>query len=568
MFGNKFDIRPSVNGDRVVGFTHVDELKTLGWLDGPKISTYLMGDDKTHHTQYLGLINLFNTSHKKPMNFMIDLLKNSAVLEVNEGQSISYDLPVDTQMSQCQTAEDTSNQIERPGQDEGYFKIVLTSEYTKGDVLTYDPMYGEQVVVSDQHEVERRGENFLHYVQLATNDREAYFPVEMLKPGIAYMKVGHAMPEYGTDFSEITLAKDPGATLKMEYYLSSPRGVSVSYTRKASMMPAAGLTQYVDSARERAVGALDKMGGDSRGIMFASKVGSDGVQQPYMVGYTLEYLMLMELAMMETYSLLFAKAYTLKSSNGVKMVNEGLFHSMRRGKIIKYPRPGGITLNDLSEASQYIFRNSDMEIKDRVVEFKAGWMAYQNVLQLFREHALTQANGLPAILIGYDQQKSGPVFTGPLDDLQMEYIAITGVVLPGVGRVRIKHDPSMDYMPFTDRLNQGFYGEGMSHNSWSLFIHDAMDPQYSNVEDVKGAKLVEGGSRTSNIYYVKPKGPHVTWGYEQGRMADGDQHANVRSSMPHMGRELWGITQSSALLLDTTRCVIIELQGIGNNRFF
>jgi hypothetical protein len=284
-----------------------------------------------------------------------------------------------------------------------------------------------------------------------------------------------------------------------------------------------------------------------------------------MIGSTLEYLALMELSMMETNELLFAKAATVATSNGLKRVNEGVWHQMRRGKLIKYSRQGGITLNHIYEAVSYIFQNSDIPVGQRSVKFKAGFLAHQNVLQLFREHAFMQLNGLPAAMLGSDTQLPGKLFTGSMDNLAMGVVAITSVMFPGVGEVHVEHDPSLDYLPTSDRFSGGYYGENFAHTSNSLVIYDVTNPEYSNVGGkVKNASLIEGGSQTANIYYVKPEGqPHVTYGYEQGRTANREQFEDVASSIKQMGRTFWATSQSSALVLDTTRYVTIELQEKG-----
>ena len=46
-------------------------------------------------------------------------------------------------------------------------------------------------------------------------------------------------------------------------------------------------------------------------------------------------------------------------------------------------------------------------------------------------------------------------------------------------------------------------------------------------------------------------------------MANQTQFENVASTMKQMGRTFWATSQSSALVLDTTRYVIIELQEKG-----
>lgn len=562
MSQNRFDLHESINGDYVVGFTNVKELKSLGWMDAAKVSTYLM-DEKDSHRKHLGLINLFATSHKKPMPFLKDLFKGAAVLEVEEGQSITYDLPVDKTEVKCYTAEDTSDEYDFPGIDNGVFTLVLNQEFTKGDILAYDPIYGEQVMVSSEHEVETVGENFKHYVTLQSNDRSKYFPKEFLKAGREWVKITNKIAEFDTSFGGISLMKDPSGTITNEFLLADPRSVETFYTGKASRMKAAGLVGFAQGISDKIQQQVDAMG--AKNMMFYATKDSNGRLKPQMVGSTLEYLALMELSMMEANELLFAKAATTTTTNGVKRVNEGVWHQIRRGKLIKYARQGGITLDHIHEAASYIYQNSDIPINERRLKFKGGWLAYQNMMQLFREHAVTQLNGLPAAMLGTTAQLPSTVFTGSMDKLKMGAVAITSVQFPGVGEVTVEHDPSLDHLPSTDRYSAGFYGDGLAHTSNSLVIWDATNPEYSNVTSkVQNAKLVEGGNANSNIYYVKPAGgSHITYGYEQGRMANEGQYQNIQSSLKHMGRTFWAYSQSSALVLDVTRYVTIELQEKG-----
>lgn len=560
---NKFDIRQVINGDSVIAFTSAKEMKTQGWLDAAKVSAYLMDDDGQSHKKHLGMINLFQTTHEVSVPFMKNLFEDSAVLECEEGQSITYDLPVNRAKYKCYTAVDTSNKHEFPGIDESYFEIILNKEFTKGDILTYDPQYGEQVIVSSEHEIERVGENFLHRVQYATNNKNAAYPNQFLVAGISYMKIGNVLAEYDTTFSSINMLKNPAGSITSEFILGSPRGVETFTTAAAARMKSPGLNAFAEDMRESVLNELQALGGKDREMFFVAKLNKDGstTKKNMKIGATLEYLALMELALMETYSLLFAKAATLQTSNGVKRVNEGVWHQIRRGKLIKYARPGAITLEHIHEAAAYIYKNSKIPVRQRTLKFKAGWYAYQNMLQLFREEALNQLGALPAGMLGTDMQIKDPVFKGKLDELHMQAVAIESVTFPGIGRVIIEHDSSLDYQPLADRFSSGMFGEGEAHTSHSLVIWDATKPEYSNVTSkVKGADLVEGGSRNANIYYVKPEGNHVVYGYEQGRMENGSQTTNIASSLKYMGKTFWATSQSAALVLDTTRYIVIELK--------
>lgn len=376
------------------------------------------------------------------------------------------------------------------------------------------------------------------------------------------MKVGNVLAEYSTAFSGINMIKNPAGSITNEFILGNPRGVETFMTAKASKMKSPGLNSFTSDMMDSVKAKLDHMGGKSRDMFFIGQKNGDGIDRgSMMIGTTLEYLALMELAMMECYSLLFAKAATIQTSNGVKRVNEGVWHQIRRGKLIKYAKPGGITLDHIHEAASYVYKNSSIPVRDRVIKFKTGWFAYQNVLQLFREEAVSQLNGIPAGMLGTDAQIKDPVFSGNLDELEMQAVVIQSVLFPGIGRVVVEHDPSLDYQPLSDRFSSGMYGEGFAHTSYSMVIWDASAPEYSNVSNkVKGADLVEGGSSRSNIYYVKPEGAHVVYGYEQGRMADRGQTTNIVSSLKYMGKTFWATSQSGALVLDTTRYVVIELQ--------
>jgi hypothetical protein len=375
------------------------------------------------------------------------------------------------------------------------------------------------------------------------------------------MKIGHALAEYDTAFSSINMIKNPAGSITNEFILGSPRGVETFMTAKAAKMKSPGLNQFTSDMMDSVQQKLDYLGGKSREMFFiANKKGANLDVNSMMIGTTLEYLALMELALMETYSLLFAKAATIQTSNGIKRVNEGVWHQIRRGKLIKYAKPGGITVDHIHEAASYIYKNSTIPVRERSIKFKAGWYAYQNVMQIFREEAVQQLNGIPAGMIGTDAQIK-PVFKGNLDELEMQAVVINSVLIPGIGRVIVEHDPSLDYQPLADRFSAGMYGEGKAHTSHSMIIWDASNPEYSNVTSkVKNAQLVEGGSMKSNIYYIKPEGAHVVYGYEQGRMADGSQTTNVLTSLKYMGKTFWATSQSGALVLDTTRYVVIELQ--------
>lgn len=565
MSQNRFDnILESVNGDSIIKFTSAKDLRAAGYMDSARVSTYLMGEEGHSHTKHLGMINLFATSHNVNLPIMKDLFSKAAVLEVAPGQSITYDLPVSRTEMCSMTTGDTSEEYDYPGIDGSIFAIELNFEYTKGDILTYDAFDGEQFMVSNDHEVEQVGENFRHYVYYSTKDKTKWFPKDKLKAGIEYIKLTNIIGEYETDFSTINLLKKASGTITCEYLLGDPRGVETMYTAKAAAAKSPGMKAFTDEMRDKVSSKMEAMGGKDMFLM-AKKTPNGGFDKSSVkIGTTLEYLAMMELAIMECHSLMFAKAATFRTATGTKSINEGIWPQLRRGKLIKYAKPGGITFNHIHEAASYLYKNSSIPVMQRRIKFKVGTMAWANVMQLFREESIQQLTGLPAQMLGNDAQ-IGKVFSGPLDNLSMHAVRITQVIVPGIGQIEVELDETLDYQPFSDRFSSGFYGNsGTAWTSYSMLIWDATDPQYTNVASkVKGADLVEGGSKASNIYYVKPEGAHVVYGYEQGRMANGSRTEEVQSSLKYMGRTFWATSHSSALVLDTTRFVSIELQAGG-----
>lgn len=556
---NQFTLRPTVNGDNMIAFTNSKNLKFNGYLDKAKVLADLMCDEDKSHIVHLGLIQTMEQTHNVQIPMLKNLFEKAQVLTVREGEVIHYDLPVYRDDYRCVTAEDTSSHTDYPGYDGTVFPLILNEEFAKGDVLTYDAQFGEQVVVSEEHEVEPVGENFRHWVYINDNDKARSFPKDKLEAGIEYFKIGHYAAEYSQTLSTISSVKNPTGTITNEFILGSPRGVETFYTRAAANMKNSNLNTLTEAMYSNVEQQMAQYGGADMFVM-----GRQGASMSEAtVGSLLEYFSFMELARMEAASLMFAKGSTMQTSNGVKRINEGLWRQLRRGKVISYSRPGGITVNHLMEAANYIFGNSNTPIHQRRIMFEGGHFATLNVEQIIRAEALAQGQLIPAHMVGNDAQIPA-IYSGPLDDLKMAYVKISEAYIPGLGIVSVKHNPSLDYQPFTDSYTRGNYGIGQfAHTTHSLVIWDATDPQYVNVEDrVKNAKVVKNGNKSANIYYVKNEGPNVTYGFEQGRMANGSQFSNVMSSMKTMARTFWCYNQSSVLMLDTTRHVLIELDKL------
>lgn len=569
----------NINGDDVVGFMAPSQLQSIqGYLDRPSVLEAMFNkyDMKSHET-HLGMVNLMATVNNIQLPMMADLLKTNSVLTIKAGGSVTYDLPIPQDPQDCaKVMVDTSSDEENGAIYVGVpFKLILDRPFTAGDLLKPDPTAEYQVEVSRDVPVEPYGGgSYLHYViyQGANNSRKT-FPKPLLREGQPWFKIGHKNGEYGTQFSTIQMNNKLPGHMTVKWTPSSPTTIETAITRQAALMETNQAKLLSDYTIEAINDQLDGMGGfEARGMFLSAKTvinPKDGKRNVDLatakIDSTLEYLAIAELHKMQAWTNIFATGYVDHGSEGVIKVNDGLWRQMRRGKIIEYARPGGITLADLAEASNYYFKNSNIPVDQRYIRFKGGAEAVMNGKNLINKHAVEYFSRLPVQLMGTDSLLNGTnqkIVTGELDNLKLNSNVNFGeVFLNGVGYVSFIEDPSFNWnMGSNSPKVSGFVAQGYGRNTYTLIV-DTWNARSGNVNDkVRGAKIVDGGKEDNPIYLVQPDHPYMTWGRTQGRMHDGARFTNVQSSLKYMGSEFWAITESDILLLDTTRCVVIELK--------
>jgi hypothetical protein len=553
-----------VNGDQVIMFTNKKTVSSInGVQDLPSLYSWYKEDPNKHH---LGLMNLWGKQAVRSYGILRELLQNKAVLEVNGWDGgFTYDIPVE-EYKGCYTTRDLSNQT-YAGIDGGTFKIVLSKAFTTGDVLTNDKYYGQQIVVSGEEPVVAVGEGWEHTVKLADNDKTTWFLPSNLVKGTQYFKVGHViLGERGTNFSHFDMPDTVG-TMRCEFRLGTASGVEAYITGMADSKSFSG----ADAQSKQYLDKLQSEFGDNEYAVLANMVNKGGKKVPDMrtarIGATMEFLTMRELERLTAQKMLFQKAATIRDTNGMARLNEGLWHQLRRGKLIKYGRPGGITRDHLKEAVEYVFRiNPFKQDVERRLKFKAGKYAYQNMLEIFSDEVNSQNAGINNFL-GTDRTIPNPVRGN--DPFNLEYVPIrfTKVFIPGIGNLEVEEDTSLNMMEGVDRLAGGMHPENLSPTAYSLIIWDVEDQQYSNNKALpKGATLIEGGNAGANIYLVKPEGEMSYWGTTNGRY-DYRKAGDIMSSMKQIGQEFWAFNIVDIHVKDLTRFVMVELDEAGRKGF-
>lgn len=554
-------VQSIVGTDQVMMFTHPKTVKSIqGYQDLPSMSSWYKDNPEKAH---LGLMNFWGQQTQVSYPIYKELLENKAMLEVNgfDGK-FTYDIPIEDYKG-CYTSRDMSYQ-NYAGVDGAEFKIMLSEEYTAGDVLTYDVEFGQQIIVSHSMPVLQLGDGFEHTVKLVTNDKEEWFLSSNLVKGITYYKINHAVEgEYGTRFSHVEFPNTVG-TMRAEFQLGSLRGVEAYVTGYADKKNLGGAAAYSKDYYNKLIKEAEQLG--EIAIIADLATNSQGRKVPNMatarIGATMQYLVHRELEKLTAHALLFQKAATVRDGNGSYRLNEGLWHQLRRGKSIIYGRPGGITRKHLQEAVEYVFRNNlNKPVIEREVTFKGGKYAVANVLEIFADEVKNQENLLRSAgwLGDVNQLPMNPVQGKDLMNLEMKPVRFTKVYVPNIGMLKIEEDPSLNQIPLADRLSRGMHPEQMAHTAYSLVIWDVADKMYSNNSDLpKGATLIEGGDKSANIYLVKPEGEMTYWGTSNGRY-DITKAGGIVSSHKQIGQEFWAYNSVAIWVKDVTKFVMIEL---------
>lgn len=549
------------NGDQVVKFTSAEKVKSIqGYQDLPSMEAWYKEDPMKRH---LGMQKFFGNQTTMPQGIFPELLSSKAVMEVNGiGGSFTYDVPM-IEADQVMTTRDMSHQV-MPGLDGSTFKIALSREFTTGDILTNDPEFGDDIIVTSEP-VEAVGDSYIHTVQLVSQDKRDYFLPSNLAKGIKYIKLNHAiLGEYGTNYSHVDLPNTVGQ-MTCEFTLGNLRGVEAYVTGMADMKNFSGAATSSKEYLKKLEAEARKLG-ELAVIMDVDAKGKT-LPQTARIGATMQFLVFRELERLTAQSLLFQRAGTIRDAHGVVRLNEGLWHQLRRGKVIKYARPGGITKVQIKEAAEYVFRNNPYKkYEDRRLKFKCGLEALNNVLELFSDEVNAQLARLPQFM-GSDRNIPNPITGTDTKNLKMDFVRFTEIYLPQIGYVKLEHDPNLDYQMGVDRLSQGFHGNGRAHTTYSMVIWDAEDQEYSNnMEAPKGAKVVEGGNSEANIYLVKPEGEMMYWGTSYGRYST-TKASDIVSSYKQIGQEFWAWNSCAVWVRDVTKFVMIELAETARKGF-
>lgn len=564
-----------LNGERIIKVIRGKDNKDSSTFQG-MIDRNEMLFDEDHSRYHLGLITSFGMQGKESFANILDLLRTGGELTVDGFfGSFTYDKPFYDLKKGFRTVGSTEDEAgDYPGIEESEFDIILSEKSYPGDILATDP-YGDspQLIVIDSEASMLNGEGWRTTVTLTNGNKEDYYPTSLLASDIKYYKIDHVVAEYDQQFTGVDLPSGaPTGVIRAEFKLGNVRGVEGYVTGFADAMKGgfAGVNANDRDCME-SIRAFQRefAQGDERAntVIF----GEDGDIPNMRATSIMEYLVEKTLAKRTATSHMWMKPGVVKSKNGaITYLNEGMWHSFRRGKRIEIPRYRGITRAHIAEAVAYVFRNRpNMRWEDRSIHFKVGKLAEENLLELFQDEVrknmeIWKQTGLLATLLGDRGMlpKDMNVVTGSsLTELELNLLRFVSVPLVGIaGKVTFEHDASLDYLSGNPIDFRGQYRDGLDWTSHTAIIFDVTDQYYSNNDyNINGAEQPSGDKViTKNRYLVRPEDGMTFKGYENGRW-DRGKTSGIVSSSKAIQQGFWAFNSSAVWTPRPEDVVMIEL---------
>lgn len=569
--------------------THIHGEEIISIVQGKKYSTrsasfqgmldrneYLFNEEDNRY--HLGLLASWGMQGKESYPMITKLLEKGSELKVKGffGE-FTYDKPFYDPRQGLRVISPTVEEAgDYPGIDESEFDIILSEKCYPGDILGTD-LYGDedQLYVIGCEASELNGQGWRTTVTLTTSSAGKSYNPSLLDTGVSYYKINHAGVEYTTQFTGVDMPSgNPTGTMRAKFTLGGIRGVEGYVTAFADAMKT-GLNAVdgKDVESERAMSAMrDKYAnGDNSAntVIFGNKEDVPGLRASSLMEFLVERTLMKRTAT----SHMWQRNGRIKSSNGaITYLNEGMWHQLRRGKIITVPKFMGINKGHIADAVNYVYRNNPtLPWEEREIVFEGGKLAQDNLLLLFQNEIQQQLNvlmtsGYFTVLFGdrgllSDNLRTSLVKGDSLNNLEIaSLLRFTSVPLIGIaGKVSIKYNSALDHLAGNAIEFKGQFPNGVDWTSHSLVIWDITSQEYSN--NKKGVDGVVGGDATTikdNLYVVRPEDGMVYKGSENGRWDKG-KTANVVSSSREMSQGFWAFNSSAVWMPYPENVVMIEL---------
>lgn len=544
-----------------------------------------------HSEYHLGLLEAWGMQTTESTSMIGKILDRGSELLVNGFfGSFTYEKPFYEPRRSLRTVVSTMDmEGDYPGIDSSVFEIVLSEKCYEGEILGTD-LYDsgtQQLRVIDTSVLE--GTAWRTKVQLTSLNASDYYNKALLDKDINYYRIDHTVVEFSDRFKGVRgLDSEPAGHVTARFKLGGVRGVEGTVTgfadvmteAKANGVPMAGYDQSLEKNIRAYQNKYAQGDSEATAVIFGkSVVASDGRKQPALetlrASSLMEFLVEKELMLTTDMSHMWLKSGIARNVNGANAyLNEGVYHQMKRGKVISFPKYMGITRAHIEEAVRYLYKNNpDLPWQERKIVFEVGSLAEKNLLRLFNDEiklelSTLMSNQVFTTLLGdrgllSDSLRQSFVTGSSIDDLHFSnLIKFTSVTLVGIGQVSFKLNTALNRLHSNSSNGIGGFENGWDWTAHSMFIWDVTDSEFSNnLRGITGVTHVDGNANvkiTDNLYLVRPKQGMTYKGSSNGRW-DRGKTEGIISSNSYIGQEFWAFNCSAKWVPYPERCVIIEM---------
>lgn len=300
-----------------------------------------------------------------------------------------------------------------PGKGREIFEIVLDMEtYVIGDVLAPDVAKEFQVVIEELPE--SYGQYYKYVVKNIDTNDHAYFPPELLAPGVKWCKIGSSYGESSKDYGSVQFQGKSWIEFETNMH---DTGKEVKVTNKAQKLSA-----------KIGVRTLDDKGRDVYKPQIANLYEAQMLQEGFYEQEKTVY-----------YGRSGGRNYIDKSSGFHRRFTPGIIEFLEDGNVIPYPINGG-GIDMLTETAQRLWFDR-VPYKDRVVVYGTG------------QGGLTQANewinakyGGSSIQSDFNTfiGKGGKTYGEGYEGLVYKTAYFTEIQMFPFGRIRFEHWEHLD----------------------------------------------------------------------------------------------------------------------------
>jgi hypothetical protein len=530
----------------------------------------------------LGLIRSTEVYENRPMSLIGKAFENKNFIYAQAGAKIKWQEPVGIEYN---SALEIISDGDYVGVDGTTFEIRTKFPYVVNDIFARANPWNmdtePQFLVHDVYE-SGADSGFIHVVSITPESNVHSISKAFFETGSEIMWVEFALGEFSTNLSGLSTFNRP-TFLEKSMVVAEPTGVEASISADGMLLgidqetkqqifsdPYYKLEEKYDKefmlglgmSWDKDVMAKDMATGKT---VKGGFVMDDKSRTPKVLAASfIEWWVWKEAIKKGNVRMMYSRGFTGKSqSNHRVAAGQGAWIQIKNGaKRMEYSSLERFGIKDLANLSELCYQGTSVPTDDRVLELSCGRYIFARIQDIIKDYVATANTWMTPL---GDLPQNPIKATGTPYEWEFITPRYTKANIPGVGEIRITHDPAIDSMGGGDPYKAGIDGLGNTKNAYSIIVwsrnkvvseglRKAKQSLAENVRDVTGQDY-------SNIHIIRKVDvqgnpiPVLSYGMEQGRVYG----TNVQSVTKERSNTHWAIFDGQALVLNPSDIILCEL---------